>query len=289
MKALVISTLLINSLLSFAQTTKYEISLIQYGKEVTIKKNEATLDKAPFQLVYKFSEAQSWGLIAGSNKRMTQAYPNGTEAMGQLIQNARSGGADSYFNPDKSIRAWDGEIESNISYEDDQRHSFDSIYKRGKSIFGVRTISKLSTKEDELLIEEWPDPILIIATAQTVYNSNIKEVSNTIGLRLNLKEIPNSSVMDVKGKSFLEDGVAEFQEGCEGCGNLGSFDFLKNGKEVEFLFSGSDIFEYGPYIQEGNQVIIAGGVKVFTVSADGTQLTDNEYGTKYNLVLRKKE
>jgi hypothetical protein len=49
-------------------------------------------------------------------------------------------------------------------------------------------------------------------------------------------------VFDVKGKTFVEEGEASFQEGFEGCGNLGSFEFNKKGKEVEYLRSGSDTF-----------------------------------------------
>ena len=136
-------------------------------------------------------------------------------------------------------------------------------------------------------LEEWPDSLLILALGNYVFEANNKRVSNTLMLKLNLIEIPSSSVFDVKGKSFVEDGVAEFHEGCEGCGNLGFYAFKKNGKQVEFLMSGSDIIDFGSYTQEKEQVYIQGEQRSFTVSSDGTYLTDNKSGTRYNLVLQK--
>jgi len=284
MKSLLIFTFSIISFLSFSQKYEYELFLMQHGEKVKIKNNQVTIEKAAFQLVYKFKEPISWGLIAGSNTNMQDAFSKGSDDMEKLLLKAESGGADGYFNEDESIRAWNGKIQTSILYEDDQHHRFDSIYREGNWIFGVRTISFLSTENDALMIEEWPDSTLIIGTVNTKYSSNVDFKPKTKILKLNLKDIPNSSLFDLKGKKFIEEGEARFQEGCEGCGNLGSFEFKKNGKEVEYLRPGSDIISFSPYKQKNKQVIIEEEKISFTVSSDGTQLVDNETGTKYNLI-----
>ena len=284
MKSLLIFTFSIISFLSFSQKYEYELFLMQHGEKVKIKNNQVTIEKAAFQLVYKFKEPISWGLIAGSNTNMQDAFSKGSDEMEKLLLKAESGGADGYFNEDESIRAWNGKIQTSILYEDDQHHRFDSIYREGNWIFGVRTISFLSTENDALMIEEWPDSTLIIGTVNTKYSSNVDFKPKTKILKLNLKDIPNSSLFDVKGKKFIEEGEARFQEGCEGCGNLGSFEFKKNGKEVEYLRPGSDIISFSLYKQKNKQVIIEEEKISFTVSSDGTQLVDNETGAKYNLI-----
>ena len=284
MKSLLIFTFSIISFLSFSQKYEYELFLMQHGEKVKIKNNQVTIEKAAFQLVYKFKEPISWGLIAGSNTNMQDAFSKGSDEMEKLLLKAESGGADGYFNEDESIRAWNGKIQTSILYEDDQHHRFDSIYRKGNWIFGVKTVSFLSTENDALMVEEWPDSTLIIGTVNTKYSSNIDFKPKTTILKLNLKDIPNTSVFDVKGKTFVEEGEASFQEGCEGCGNLGSFEFKKNGKEVEYLRPGSDIISFSPYKQKNKQVIIEEEKISFTVSSDGTQLVDNETGAKYNLI-----
>lgn len=284
MKSLLIFTFSIISFLSFSQKYEYELFLMQHGEKVKIKNNQVTIEKASFQLVYKFKEPISWGLIAGSNTNMQDAFSKGSDDMEKLLLKAESGGADGYFNEGESIRAWNGKIQTSILYEDEQHHRFDSIYREGNWIFGVRTISFLSTENDALMIEEWPDSTLIIGTVNTKYSSNEDFKPKTKILKLNLKNIPNSSLFDVKGKKFIEEGEARFQEGCEGCGNLGSFEFKKNGKEVEYLRPGSDIISFSPYKQKNKQVIIEEEKISFTVSSDGNQLVDNETGTKYNLI-----
>lgn len=284
MKSLLIFAFSIISIMSFSQKNEYELFLKQNGEKVKIKNDQATIEKAPFQLVYQFKVPISWGLIAGSNMNMQAAFSKGSDAMEELLQKAESGGADGYFNKDESIRAWNGKIQTSIFYEDDQHHRFDSLYRKGKWIFGVRTVSFMSTENDELIIEEWPDSTLIIGTVNTEYLSNADFKPKTIILKLNLKDIPNTSVFDVKGKTFIEEGEASYQEGCEGCGNLGFFEFKKNGKIVEYLRPGSDIGSFSPYKQKNKQVIIGEEKICFTVSSDGTQLVDNKTGTKYNLI-----
>jgi hypothetical protein len=285
MKSLLIFTFSIISILSFTQKNEYELFLMQYGEKVKIKNNQAKIEKAPFQLVYKFRTPRSWDLIAGSNTNMQEAFSKGSDAMEKLLLKAEFGGADGYFNEDESIRAWDGKIQTGIIYEDEKHHRFDSLYRKCKWIFGVRTVSFLSTKNDELMVEEWPDSTLIIGTINTKYLSNADFKPKTVILKLNIKDIPNTSMFDVKGKTFLEKGEAIFQVGCEGCGNLGSFEFKKNGKEVEYLRPGSDIFLFSSYKQKNKRITIGEKKIGFTVISDGTQIIDNETGTKYNLIL----
>ena len=288
MKSVLIFTFSIISILSFSQRNEYELFLIQHGAKVKIKNNQAKIDKIPFQLVYKFRTPGSWDLIAGSNTNMQEAFSKGSDAMKKLLLKAESGGADGYLNEDESIRAWDGKIQTGIIYDDDKHHRFDSLYRKGKWIFGVRTVSFLSTENDELMVEEWPDSTLIIGTFNTKYLSNADFKPKTIILKLNIKDIPNTSMFDVKGKTFVQKGEASFQEGCEGCGNLGSFEFKKNGKEVEYLRPGSDIISFSTYRQKNKQVTVGEEKISFTVISGGTQILDNETVTKYNLILQKK-
>ena len=249
--------------------------MIQNGKKVRIKNNQASIEKTPFQLVYQFKVPMNWGLIAGSNMNMQAAFSKGSDAMEKLLEKAESRGADGLFNEYKSIRAWNGKIHTSIFYEDDQQHMFDSLYRKGPWIFGIRTVSFLSTENDELMVEEWPESTLIIGTMNTEYLSKTYFEPKTIILKLNFKDIPNTSVFDVKGKTFVEEGEATYQEGCVGCGNLGIFEFKKNGKGVEYLRSGSDIMSYSSYKQEDYQVTIGEKHMSLTISSDGNQLVDN--------------
>jgi hypothetical protein len=269
MKLLLIFTFSIISIMLFSQKNEYELFLKQNGEKVKIKNDQATIEKAPFQLVFQFKVPICWGLIAGSNLNMQAAFSKGSDAMEKLLQKAESGGADGYFNEDKRIRAWNGKIHTTIFYEDDQHHRFDSLYREGTWIFGVRTLSFLSTESDELMLEEWPDSTLIIGTVNTKCSSNVDIKPKTIILKLNLKDIPNTSVFDVKGKTFIEEGEASYQEGCEGCGNLGSFKFKKNGKGVEYLRPSSDIISYSTFKQNYKQVNIENEKISLTVSSDG--------------------
>jgi len=276
--------LLLLSFWAFTQKSGYKVSLLQDGKNIKIKKHEATVNQAPFALVYKFTGKNDWALIAGSNDKITNAYQGDVTSQLIFISNAEFGGADGYFNEDKSIRAWHGDIETTIIYEAATHHRFDSIYTKGTWIYGVRTIENLSTRESPLLVEDWPSKYLIIGTAKTKYNNGVKETTGTQFFKLNFIKVENEFPYTVKGKEYIEEGEAEYQDGCEGCGNLGSYKFLSNGKEVDFLRSGSDTGGFGNYTQIGDQVIIIEGELSFTISPDGSFMTHNKYGTIYNLV-----
>jgi hypothetical protein len=278
--------ILLFSIIVNAQKPDFSVSLLQNGKEIKIKNNEATIEQSPFALVYKFKGENVWALIAGSNDKITEAYNGSEESQVIFISRAEFGGADGYFNEDKSIRAWDGEIETTIIYEDNKHHRFDSIYYKGKRIFGIRTIKELSTRDETLLVEDWPSDYLIIGTAKTKRTEGVVQKIGTRFIKLNLIQAENEFPYTVKGKEYIEEGEAEFQEGCEGCGNLGTYQFLSNGKEVDYLMSGSDTGSFGAYTQKGDQVFILGEDFSFTVSPDGSFMTHNKYGVKYNLVKK---
>lgn len=274
--------------LAFAQKQSFSVSILQYGKEVKIKKRQANLDKAPFVILYKFrgGSQYEWSLVAGSNEAIQDAYISDGIFLEDFIHNSASGGADGYFNTDKSIRAWDGEICTTILYDNDTLHRFDSLYVKGKNIYGFRTVEELSTKDDNLLVEDWKDDSLIIVTALIISKHKEFVPSQTKGIQLNFNTIENEFPYTVRGKEYIEEGEATFEEGCEGCGNLGSYKFLSNGMEVDFFRSGSDTGGFGEYKQIGDQVIIIEGELSFTVSPDGSFMTHNKYGTIYNLVKK---
>jgi hypothetical protein len=289
MKFIFVSALLFLPLLPFAQNGDFEILLYQNGKEVAIQQNECTLDKSPFQLIYKFVAPQHWVLIAGKSDSLEAAYLNGSSALQWMIEKADFGGADNYFNESRSIRAQEGERQTEILFVDEQHHAFDSIYQRDTWTYGVRTIDRLATRDNEYLVEEWPDSLLILATGRVTFEEENKQLSGVVGLRLYLRDVPPFAAIDVKGRTYLEEGEAEFQEGCEGCGNLGYFEFLKNGKDVKFLRSGSDIYGMARYEQIGDQVILEHAIKRFSVSADGKQLIDLDFNIKYLELLVEEE
>jgi len=258
----------------FAQNIKLRVS--QNGEIIKLNKGSNNLVKEPFALVFKFKNPFNLKLIAGSETSMTNLVKASKSEISRVVANADFGGADSYFNTDKSIKAWGSKVYTGINFEDETHHAFDSLYKKGNWFYGVRTIKELATPNDYLLVEDWKVPFIIIGIAAA--DSNLKF---TKAIKLNLETI-NYPIIDVRGKEFLEVGVAEFQEGCEGCGNLGSFHFLANGKEVDYLLSGSDIFSFGKYTQVGSQVSIPEEIS-FTISEDGETLTENKYGTEYKL------
>lgn len=276
------------SIIGFSQKSTYSLSILQDGEKIKVKKREASISKTPFVIQYKFKEGpQTWGLVAGSNEATEDAYISDGMFLEDFLYNSGFGGADDFFNKDKSIRAWDGEIQTTITFKDDKRHSFDSIYKKGKWIYGIRTVEKLSTKNDNLLVEDWYADFLYIATAKSVQLGEDVEFTEGIGIKLNFNENKNYSPLIVKGNLYEEEGEAEHQEGCEGCGNLGFYEFQGNGKTVEYLRSGFDIINSGTYTQKGNQVIIIKDEIEFTVSPDGTTMTHNQYGTLYKLTPKK--
>jgi hypothetical protein len=283
MKNYLLLSILLLSTIFHAQKSDFTVSIMQNGKEIKVKNNEVTLNKAPFALVYKFQGENVWALIAGSNDKITEAYASSIDSQVVFISKAEFGGADGYFNESKSIRAWDGEIETTIIFEDNEHHRFDSIYTKGKWAYGIRIIEELSTRNEPLLVEDWPSDYLIIGTAKTKRTQGVLQTLGTIFIKLNFVKAKNEFPYTVKGKEYIEEGEAEFQEGCEGCGNLGSYHFLSNGKKVDYYMSGSDTGSFGAYTQKGDQVFIPGEEYSFTVSPDGSFMTHNKYGTIYNL------
>ncbi len=271
-----LTLIILISLSNILISQNIEIEVSQNNKKVKMRNRMCTLSKAPFSLVFKFTTTQYFNLIAGSNNEMSNSFnAKHQEKIIQLASKAGFGGADGYFNEDRSIKAWDEKVCTSIFLEDETHHTFDSIYKKGKYTYGVRTIEKLSTPNDYYFIEGWKDNNLIIAVA-TTREENLSGTS----LKINFKEITRP-VTDVRGKEYVEVGESVFQEGCEGCGNLASFHFLMNGKNVDYLLSGSDTGSYGEYAQSGNQIKI-GKEFSFTISDDGQTIIDNNSGVKHH-------
>jgi hypothetical protein len=286
MKNYLLLLILLLSTIIHSQKPEFTVSILQNGKEIKIKNNATTLEQSSFALVYKFQGENVWSLIAGSNDKITETYQSETSNQERFISKAESGGADGYFNEGKSIRAWDGEIETTILFEDNENHRFDSIYTKGKWTYGVRTIEELSTRDGSLLVEDWPSNYLIIGTGITNYATVEKHTRCVSFIKINFVKAENEFPYTVKGKEYVEEGEAEYQEGCEGCGNLGSFHFQSNGKDVDYLMSGSDTGSFGTYTQKGDRVFIQGEDFSFTVSPDGKSMTHNKYQTVYKLIER---
>jgi hypothetical protein len=271
-----IGIILLIGISNFLFSQNIELEIYQDYKRVKVSKNEATVNKSSFSLVYKFQTPFSLVLISGSDSIM-QSLPKAKEPfIKEIVLKAQFGGADGYFNEDLSIKAWDSKVHTSIFYEDDEHHAFDSLYRLGKWIYGVRTITQLSTPNDYFFIEGWKQSSIVIAMA-----GNKNEGIKTPVLKVNFKEISRTTI-NVAGKEFIEVGEATFQKGCEGCGNLGSFHFLMNGKTVDYLRSGSDMISFGNYTQIGNQIEIADDIS-FTVSDNGKTLIDNKYKTVYTI------
>ena len=213
--------ILFASTILLAQKANYSISIVQDGEPIKVKNREAIIKKSPFVIRYKFKEGKyNWSLVAGSNEIIEDAFISDGMFLDEVMQNSEFGGADSSFNEDKSIRAWDGEICTTIIFEDMEHHRFDSIYKKGKNTYGYRTVKYLSTKDDIFLVEDWPTEYLIIATALDRFEDGAHIASHSQGIKLILQEEVNEFPYTVKGKEYVEEGEAEFEEVCKGSGNM---------------------------------------------------------------------
>ena len=131
------------------------------------------------------------------------------------------------------------------------------------------------TEESIMIVEEFPAEELNCAFARIHHVDGQYLNTSTLNFTLHLMDIPPKSKYDVKGRSFAGE-PGEPEEECEGCGNPASFKFLKNGKEVEYLPWGSDMYEFGTYTQTGNQVSINDTDYSFTVAEDVESLISNK-------------
>lgn len=272
MKQIILILLVSFSSLVFSQNINIEIH--QKNKKIKFSKNGTSIDKSSFSLVFKFKKPFQILLIAGNDSLMQNLPKTESDYIKETVLKAGFGGATGYFNESLAVKARNNDICTAIFYEDEQHHSFDSIYKKRSYIYGVRTIEKLSTPDDYLYVEGWKETSIVFAVA-----SKKNEIIKPAAFKLDFKETYLKPI-DVRGKEFIELGEATFQEGCEGCGNLGSFHFLMNGKTVDYLRSGSDMMSFGNYTQIDNQISIGNEIS-FTISVDGNTLFDNKYKTVY--------
>ncbi|MCB9184011.1 MAG: hypothetical protein H6591_08830 [Flavobacteriales bacterium] len=83
------------------------------------------------------------------------------------------------------------------------------------------------------------------------------------------------------GLEYRGTGVAEHQEGCEGCGNVGMVRFLPDGR-LDYLLPGSDMVDRRMYTRNGDRIMLDGG-KV-TMEVRGDSLLINAYDHRYPYV-----
>ena len=71
----------------------------------------------------------------------------------------------------------------------------------------------------------------------------------------------------IEGRVYKGAGEAEFQEGCEGCGNPGHVEF-ETDNMVSFTLPGADIIEGGNYTREGNMITFPGISQAMELKGD---------------------
>jgi hypothetical protein len=239
-----------------------KVWVIQDGKKYKAKKGVITIDKAPFTLVFKFkSDINDMGLLADSTQNLD-------------FSQSEFGGAFSYGNDYKEMKMWGSKVFTNLPVKGPKEHCFDSLAIEKKWSIGTREVVYFDTDESVMIVEEYPTDTLYCSLAKVEHLDGKYMSWYHLNFALYLKDIPPKSKYDVKGRSFAGE-PGEYQEGCEGCGNAASFKFLKNGKEVEYLPWGSDMYEFGTYTQEGNQVKINDSEYSFTVAEDVESLISN--------------
>ena len=283
MKTLLIILFALIQSFVFSQNNEVEISISQNGKKVKLKNHQATMDKSPFELYVKFQKSGDYTSIAaivGSSELMRMELGKEiSESNSTLFTNAMAG-AGSNFNPDNYIGAEGMSRPTYLSYTTDTTHRYNEVKHKGDWIIGRRNIESLSTNDGWIPFEAWEDSVMYIAVSRVKYNDGklIELGRDYILLNLNAFEV---SLLDVRGKEFNGE-PGEWQDGCEGCGNGGGFEFSMNGKQVSYYLPGSDTGSFGEYIQDGNQIII-GKEMTLTISEDGKSISDNKYGTVFTL------
>jgi len=283
MKILILSLIILCSFNAISQSNNIEISILQNNKKVKLKNNEGTIDKAPFTIVVKFQKVREYtslGVLVGKTPAFKQKSKEPIkEGYSDFFINAEAG-AGSYFNTDKSINAGEYDRITYFSYSSDTTHDYNTLKHKGKWLIGERHIEKISTPGESMPIEAWKDSVMYIVIAHVTYDKGKLIESYRTYCHLNINPIV-VALTDVRGKQF-EGEPGEWQDGCEGCGNGGGFEFSMNGKQVDFFLPGSDTGSFSDYIQEGNQIIIR-EVITLTISEDGKTITDNKYGTVFTL------
>lgn len=239
-----------------------KVWVMQNGKKYKAKKGVFTLAKAPFTLVFKFkSDINDMGLLADTTTNLD-------------FSQSEFGGAFSYGNDYKEIKMWGSKVFTNLPVKGVKEHCFDSLAVKKKWSIGMREVVYFDTDASVMIVEELPSDTLFCSLAKVEHLDGNYMSWYHLNFALHLIDIPLKSKYDVKGKSYAGE-PGEYEEGCEGCGNAASFKFLKNGKEVEYLPWGSDMYEFGTYTQEGNQVKINDSDYSFTVAEDVESLISN--------------
>ena len=71
----------------------------------------------------------------------------------------------------------------------------------------------------------------------------------------------------IDGLEYRGTGVAEHQEGCEGCGNVGMVRFLPDGR-LDYLLPGSDMVDRRVYTRKGDRITLEGGKVTMELRGD---------------------
>ena len=267
----------------FSQSHDIELSVLQNNKKVKLKNKEGTIDKAPFILVVKFqkvSKYTSLGVLVGTTSEFKhKSMEPIKEGHSDFFINSSSG-AGSYFNTEKSIKAGEYDRITYFGYSSDTTHDYNTLKYKGDWLIGERIIANVSTPDAYIPIEAWKDSVMYIVVSHVTYDKGKLIESYRAYCHLNINPIV-VPLLDVRGKTF-NGAPGEWQDGCEGCGNGGGFEFSMNGKQVDFYLPGSDTGSFSEYIQEGNKIIIGKEITL-TIAEDGKTITDNKYGTVFIL------
>ncbi len=82
------------------------------------------------------------------------------------------------------------------------------------------------------------------------------------------------------GLAYRGTGVAEHQEGCEGCGNVGMVRFLPGGR-LDYLMPGSDMVDRKAYTRKGDRIMLEGGKVTMKLRGDSLFLEAFDHGYTY--------
>ncbi|MCH2232607.1 MAG: hypothetical protein MK078_00035 [Crocinitomicaceae bacterium] len=247
-----------------------DVQIEQNGKIISAKKGVVNINQTPFSFILN-TRLNNQGVYLG-----ILSFTEDDTIPEEKYTNASIGGAFSYGSKDNILYVWKEKRITYLPYENDSMHCFDSTSYKGKWLTGYYHVDEISTQNEYSKIEDYKDSILFCYIAALIPNkSGGHHVLDEFVLEIHMH--PQSIAPNqVKGKTFSEPS-GEFEEGCEGCGNGAYFQFSKDGNTLEYLLSGSDIISFGYYKQEGNQVYILETEYSFTISEDGTILSDNLY------------
>lgn len=245
------------------------VNVIQNGKLIKAKKGKIEIEQQAFTLVFTFSkELKNIGVLT---------YAEPVEDISQdSFSKASTGGAFSWGNEDKNLVVYGSEWMTYLPYLSQIEHCYDTVYAKGKYLVGEKEINEFRTADGYPNVADFTANDLFLQIIAFDDENGQLTLLQRLAVELNMKAFKPFAPYDVRGKTYEEEAGA-FVEGCEGCGNGASFEFSKDGKTINFLLSGSDIFEFGEYEQKGRRISILQTKYSFTVSEDGQTLSNDLY------------